>query len=77
VRPGWPLRPGWEIWQYRDDLHEVPLQRLAIAFDGKVVHRFVFDDLSACTEDMRSVILGDIWDALKEHGAVKERDDHA
>lgn len=61
------LRPGWEIWRYPDD-GDMPISRLKIAFDGKVVHTFVFDH--ACPKDL---VMKDLYDALKHHGALKAR----
>lgn len=61
------LRPGWEIWQYPDDEY-APISKLKIVFDGKIVHTFVFDH--ACPAE---IVGRDLHEALKEHGALKER----
>lgn len=61
------LRPGWEVWQYPDDGY-APISTIGIAFDGKVVHKFIYD--WRCPLHM---VGKDLMAALKEHGALKER----
>jgi hypothetical protein len=60
------LNPGWDIWEYeRNDM----VTRISLVKDGVVKHRIDFDNAIP-----RNLILDDMMDALKEHGALKERD---
>jgi hypothetical protein len=62
------LRPGWEIWQRPDDVEPPFLKHIAIALDGNVRHRIVYDD-----HIRDDIIARDLIDQLKKLGAFRER----
>lgn len=66
------LRPGWEIWE-RLQPKDGYGRNVAIAFDGKVVHRIVFDDATTYGKDGQDMIAKDIVDILKTLGAFRQR----
>jgi hypothetical protein len=66
------LCPGWEIWE-RLQPKDAFTQNVAIAFDGKIVHRMVFDNELTRTFDGEAMIVKDIVAELKRLGAFRER----
>jgi hypothetical protein len=66
------LRPGWEIWE-RLQPKDSFTKNVAIAFDGKIVRRIVFDNVLTRTFDGEAMIVKDIVGELKRLGAFRER----